>query len=250
MPSRRFSFSPIVIALVVLAILVVVEALALLVVGRMFLQRLEMEARIRADPAFMSAFRTMPPQSGRPSLLVIGDSRANGVARLPLSGWNVVNRGIDSQTATEVLARACRDLVLLKPDHVLLIVGINDLKSGGSEESVARAAASVEEFARVARALGVPTTIAEVWSASARPTLRGAALPSDLDSRVSALNERYRTLAAEHGAALMRTDFLLDQSGAASAALTRDALHLNEEGNRLLAEAIVGFIRPPLLKPM
>jgi lysophospholipase L1-like esterase len=206
--------------------------------------RLAIEAELRADPARMLLHHDASIPASRPQLLVLGDSRAADLARQSIAPWTVVNRGVSGQTSAEVLARASRDLVLLAPDRALLVVGINDLKSNECESAVEQAAAAVEEVAQVASKLRVPLTIVAAWGASDVRSIRGMLLPSDLNSRVQRLNERFHSIATSHNASFLPVDFLLDDAGLVSAALAKDTLHLNDTGNELLAARISSSLPP------
>lgn len=213
--------------------------------GWLLWARLRIEAGLRADPAGLAAHRGQDVPEGRPRLLILGDSRASHLAGQPFSPWSAINRGIPGQTASEVLARGARDLVLLAPDQAVVIVGINDLKTGDADTTVDRAAASIEELARVAQTLRIPLLIVEVWREGDVFEARSMALPSDLDTRVAALNERVRGIAAETGARCLPTGFLLDDSGRVRAENARDSLHLSDNGNALLASSITSSITLP-----
>lgn len=213
--------------------------------GLMLRTRLQLESRLRADPAGLAAHRKQTIPEARPRLLILGDSRAFDVARQPFTPWNPINRGIAGQTASEVLARGTRDLVLLEPDQAVLIVGINDLKTGDADEAVARAADSIHDLARVAQRLEIPLLIAEVWRDGDVMEVRSLLLPSDLGARVAALNRRIRAIAEETGAGCLPIDFLLDDDGRVRAINARDALHLSDEGNALLASTISSSLNPP-----
>jgi len=232
-------------------VLVAISVLAIggigscVVLGWLLGHRLRIEASLRSDPAGLAIHRGETVPDARPRLLVLGDSRASHLAGQPFSPWSAINRGIPGQTASEVLARGARDLVLLAPDQAVLIVGINDLKTGDADTTVDRAAASIEELARVAQTLRIPLLIVEVWREGDVFEARSLLLPSDLDTRVAALNERIRGIAAETDARCLPTDFLLDDSGRVRAENARDTLHLSDDGNALLAATIASSINTP-----
>lgn len=50
--------------------------------------------------------------------------------------WEVLNRGINGQRSDEILERFQRDVVLEKPDYVIVLAGVNDVYQGRSVESV------------------------------------------------------------------------------------------------------------------
>ena len=87
------------------------------------------------DPLGLGAFSTEPPASNIPTastatVVFFGDSRAQ-MWSVPanLKGFSFINRGIDTQTSTQVLGRFDQHIVPLNPDIIIIQVGINDLKT-------------------------------------------------------------------------------------------------------------------------
>lgn len=226
------------------ALVGIASVVGCVVLATLLRNRLAIEAALRADPAGMLFHHDASVPTGRPRLLVLGDSRAADLARQPIPSWTIVNRGISGQSSAEVLARGCRDLVLLEPDRVLLVVGINDLKSNDREDTVERAAAAIDELARVAAKLGVALTVVAVWREGDASDPRRLLLPPDFHDRVARLNERLRSIAAAHGASFLPVDFLLNTEGLVSTEFAKDTLHLNDTGNELLAARISSSLPP------
>ena len=144
MPSHRV----ITIAGWILAAIAVAGCLTL---GAMVRRRLAIEGRLREDPLGLSTLPPVDPLPPSPRLLLTGDSRAAHLGQPWCPGWSVINRGIAGQSAEQVAARLARDLLLLKPDHVVVIAGINDLMDG-PRSRVDRAAAALEDVIRLSEA--------------------------------------------------------------------------------------------------
>jgi lysophospholipase L1-like esterase len=50
--------------------------------------------------------------------------------------WTVLNRGINGQRSDEILRRFPRDVLMERPDYVIILAGVNDFYQGRSAESV------------------------------------------------------------------------------------------------------------------
>ena len=129
--------------------------------------RLQIEARLRSSTALLAEHRGAAVKEGRPRLLLTGDSRAAGLGGDPLGPFTIVNRGLSGQSSIELVARIGRDMAQLRPDHAVVIIGVNDLKPGDADERrVRQAAASIMEIMfsimepKIAR--GVVTRVAEL----------------------------------------------------------------------------------------
>jgi lysophospholipase L1-like esterase len=93
--------------------------------------------RVRLDPNYGKVFE--PANAGLPSvpagqkrLVLFGDSRISmWNPPLQVPGFQFVNRGVGGETTGEMLLRLDRDVIALKPDVVVIEMGINDLKTLG-----------------------------------------------------------------------------------------------------------------------
>ena len=201
------------------------------------------EQRLRHSTAGLENRLDCPKPLNAPILLVTGDSRAAQLGEDPLGRYAVVNRGVPGQTTIEVLARIGRDMAVTKPDQVVVIAGVNDLKNGvGSPEELTTLMRSFEEILLIGEAMGIPVTICRVWGASNKASLRGLVLPTGLGDDVKETNRLLRELAADRGAIIAGIDPILDEEGFTKESLSADALHLNAEG--------VGVLRKSLLESL
>lgn len=205
--------------------------------------RFAIEASLRSDPAGMAAHRGRDIEGAEPRLLLLGDSRAARLGTPALTGWTIDNRGIGGQTFPQILARGARDLVLSPPDALVIIGGINDLKSGTNEASVEQASSAAAELLAIAAKLQIPTLVVETWPQASTTSVRGSFLPSDLPARVDELNAVLQEMAMTHELDYMETDFLLDRHGLVAENYAADALHLSKEGNEALSNQLDEALR-------
>lgn len=203
-------------------------------------RRLGIESRIRSDVGGLGIHRDLDAP-GSPSVVILGDSRAAGLGEPEIEGWNVVNLGVPGQTTAEVLSRAGRDLVLLDPNAVVLITGINDLKSGEGKPAVNRAAEATRDIVRIAGALDQPILVIETWPQAA-VGLRSALLPEDLPNRCNRLADELNGHPETQSAYFAAMHKLLGEDGLVRIELARDSLHLNQTGHRIVVETIENFL--------
>lgn len=93
--------------------------------------------RVRLDPTHAKEFGPAnaaldPAPAGQKRIVLFGDSRISMWDPPPrVQGCQIVNRGVGGETTDQILLRLDRDVLALKPDIVVLEMGINDLKTIG-----------------------------------------------------------------------------------------------------------------------
>lgn len=121
---------------------VVLAALLGSVAANVLLYRRGMETyaelqRVRLDPTHGKELEPAnealePAPAGQKRIVLFGDSRISMWDPPPqVQGCQVVNRGVGGETSDQILLRLDRDVLALKPDIVVLEMGINDLKTIG-----------------------------------------------------------------------------------------------------------------------
>jgi len=75
-------------------------------------------------PGFLSPLEAPPNGSGNP------ESQYGYWVAVSRPGWKVVNRGVNGQRTDQMLARFGRDVILAKPDVVVVLGGVNDIYQG------------------------------------------------------------------------------------------------------------------------
>ena len=64
----------------------------------------------------------------KPRIILFGDSRIEQwQPNLQIDGYKVINRGISGETTAQMRFRFIQDVILLKPDLIIVQAGINDL---------------------------------------------------------------------------------------------------------------------------
>jgi lysophospholipase L1-like esterase len=163
------------------------------------------------------------------------------------STWKVLGAGISGNKVPDLEARLERDVLSRSPSLVVIYIGINDvwhyqLGIGGTTK---------ERYES-----GLKSICARINAAGARIVLCTPSVVGEkhdgtnsLDAMLDDYAAITRSVAAATGASLcdLRTSFLEDlkvrnPANAESGILTRDRVHLNDEGNRFVAKQIMRTI--------
>jgi lysophospholipase L1-like esterase len=203
----------------------------------------------RLDPLGLSFFPgetkdLPPPAPGTTRVVLLGDSRAQSwPAPAGLTGFEFINRGIGAQTSTQVLGRFEAHVAPLRPDVVVLQVGINDLKTlplfpQRRASIVADCQANIQQIVSRARGLGATVILTTIFPAGEVPLARRPFWSDDIDRGIRAVNDFIRSLEGEGVILLDGAAILADGPD-----YHADTLHLNAAGYRALNGALV-----PLLK--
>jgi len=133
-------------------------------------------------PGFLSPLEAPPDGSGDPeSQYAFWMMRAH-------PEWTVLNRGIDGQTSTEILARFERDVVAVHPDCVILLAGVNDIYGGVETEVVERNLSAMHADALDAVIVPVGATVLPYDRATPKATAAIFTLNNWIESFAKVLN--------------------------------------------------------------
>ncbi len=81
-------------------------------------------------PGFLSQLEAPPNGRGNPE-----SQYSYWIMKLH-PNWTVLNRGVNGQRSDEILRRLPRDVLLEKPDYVIILAGVNDVYQRRTAESV------------------------------------------------------------------------------------------------------------------
>ncbi|MEC4892376.1 MAG: GDSL-type esterase/lipase family protein [Oscillatoria sp. PMC 1051.18] len=131
-----------------------------------------------------------------------------------------LNQGISGENSTQVLQRI-QAFEETRPETIYVMVGINDLRQGASDETI------LANIRQIVQNLRKSHPEAEVIVQSILPT-RLASIPSD---RIRRLNREIIFIAKHEGASYLNLHRLfVDADGLLRQELTTDGLHLNRKG--------------------
>jgi lysophospholipase L1-like esterase len=202
--------------------------------------------------------RLAQARPGERRVVFFGDSITDNWSRPAYGGFfpgkPYINRGIGSQTTSQLLLRFQRDVAALHPKAVVILAGTNDISgnTGPTPPSVtARNIATMTELAHLAGIRVVLATLLPVRDglpgADGKPVARTAERPL---ARIAALNRWLALFARRNDLGLV--DYhaaMVDETGQLRAGLTDDGVHPNAAGYAVIAplaeQAIAASLRRP-----
>ncbi|MBN8618251.1 MAG: SGNH/GDSL hydrolase family protein [Anaerolineae bacterium] len=201
----------------------------------------------RLDPLALSALMpTAPPlQSGQQRLVLMGDSRAQDWPMPPaLPQFQFINRGIGGQTTAQIVGRFDAHVAPLRPQVLLLQLGVNDLKTipmfpDQRATIVADVLVNTRQMVDQTRAWGgvvILTTIFPVTEASFERRL--FFWSDDVSRSIQEVNQVLRSRASESILVLDAHSLLLGADGLTRPEFALDTLHLNAAGYAHLNTAL------------
>ncbi len=187
---------------------------------------------------------------GSRTVLLMGDSRMTDWGLPQIEGWRVVNAGLPGITTAQLVS-CCRTLLdQVRPQMVVIQIGINDLKLLGVRPDLGEAVtvtcvSNIMAVVSECRRVGVRVVVIPVWPAGKVTLARRVVWSDAVDPAVTETNARLqRLLANEEGVYV--ADLLLELTHGLSKEncerLYRDTLHLKSETyvrlSALLAETV------------
>ena len=161
----------------------------------------------------------------------ITDSWAQYFASM-FPGKPYVGRGISGQTTPQMLVRFHQDVVALQPRVVVILAGTNDIAGNTGVSSLEMIEDNLSAMTEIARQHHIRVVLSSVLPVFDYPWKRGL----EPAPKIVALNAWMRRYAEAVGETYL--DYhsaMADARGGLPAALSRDGVHPNEAGYRLMA---------------
>lgn len=181
------------------------------------------DARLEAEPA----------QAGR--VVFMGDSITDG--------WNLagsfpgkpyVNRGISGQTTPQMLVRMFPDVIDLHPAAVIILAGINDIAGNTGPETAKMIEENLQAMTELAQAHGIKVILCSLTPVSDYTQYKQT--PSHPPADILEINRWIRAYVQRaHTGFADYYKATVDSQGMYTAAYSRDGLHPNAEGYKILA---------------
>jgi acyl-CoA thioesterase I len=182
----------------------------------------------------LAMMATMNPlASGR--VVFLGDSITESWTPLfadLFPGKNYIGRGVSGQTTAQILTRFQHDVVALRPDAVVILAGTNDIAENGGPVTLEMIEDNIASMNDIARAHHISVVLSSVLPVLDYPWRKGLQ-PAP---KILALNAWIKSYASAHGAVYL--DYhsaMVDSAGGLRADLTRDGVHPNLAGYRVMA---------------
>lgn len=170
-------------------------------------------------------------------LVFFGDSRAEAWAfSNEIKGFSVFNRGVSGQTSTQVLGRFEKQVLPLRPQIIIVQVGINDLKTiplfpFRQTSIIANSKANIQEIVKRSRSLGAKVILTTIFPPGEIPLVRKPFWSSEIDRAITEVNAYIYSLQAPD-VIILDSYSLLNQNQKNK--YYRDSLHLNSKGYEIL----------------
>jgi lysophospholipase L1-like esterase len=210
--------------------------------------------RLRNDWAGLRRYRAANDTIGAPAaderrVVFYGNSITDSWARhfpAMFPGKPYVGRGISGQTTPQMLVRFHQDVVALRPAVVVILAGTNDIAGNTGPSTQAMIEDNLSAMTEIAKAHGIRVVLASVLPVFDYPWKPGL----EPAPKIIALNAWMRQYAASAGAAYL--DYhsaMVDARGGLPASLSRDGVHPNEAGYRVMAPLAETAIAAALARP-
>jgi lysophospholipase L1-like esterase len=212
--------------------------------------------QVRLDPFGLNYFPTsaLPissPELEQSRVVFFGDSRAAGWASPKNNKREFINRGIGSQTTIQTIQRFPYHISPLKPNIVIVQVGINDLKTialfpGQKEQIVANCQANIKQIVEASRELGAIVIITTIFPTGEVPLARRPFWSDEIDRSVKETNAYIATLASDEIIVFDAFSILADSQGKMLKKYRIDELHINPQGYQVLNEKLAQLLNENL----
>jgi acyl-CoA thioesterase I len=187
-----------------------------------------------------------PPAPGEARVVFYGNSITDAWAPLfpeMFPGKPYVGRGISGQTTPQMLVRFRQDVIALKPAVVVILAGTNDIAGNTGPSTPEMIEDNLMSMVELAKTNGIAVVLCSVLPAadySWRPGL-------DPGPKIVALNAWMREYAERAG--IVYLDYhsaMVDDRLGLGPELSRDGVHPNEAGYRLMAPLAEAAIQKAL----
>lgn len=197
-------------------------------------------------------YAQLAPYTPEHATVLLGDSitelcRSNDIygEYSSRTGVPVVNRGISGETSASMLARIQDSVIAINPRNLVMLMGVNDLNQGVSQEDIT---ANIRNMIQRVKEASPTTNI-----------VLQAVYPTDIkresfferfqlqgrdSGTIKSLNDKLREMAEQEEVSFVDvTDILADEEGNLRKDYTYDGLHLNVYGYLAVRYSIIEALK-------
>ena len=180
-------------------------------------------------------------------VVFFGDSRADGWISPNISGYEFINRGIHAQTSVQTVQRFKYHVNSLKPNIVIIQVGVNDLKTVAlfperRNSIIANCRANIKQIVDESKNLGAVVILTTIFPVGEAPIQRQPFWSDDIAKTVNDVNDYIATLAEDKIIIFDSFSILTDNQGMMLQEYASDELHLNNQGYEILNKELVQLL--------
>ena len=211
-----------------------------------------MTESLGSDPYALSTYPINPDLSKRdlnkPLVVFFGDSRAvawPAIANIP---FEFINRGINGQTTNQVLGRLSAHVASLSPQIVVVQVGVNDLRDFAefpdkSRNIVNNCKQNIQKIVnRLTQELKATVILTTIFPTSELSQSVRAYWPEEADRAIIEINQFIKSLKSDRVIILDAATLLADERGNVRQIYSRDILHLNSQGYKMLNDELIKIL--------
>ena len=148
-------------------------------------------------------------------------------------GKPYVNRGISGQTTPQMLVRMFPDVIDLKPAAVIILAGTNDIAGNTGPETAAMIEENLQAMTELAQAHGIKVILCSITPiADYGPVKMSEGRPPADILKINSWLKNYAGSA--HAIYADYFSVLVDDQGALKPGISRDGLHPNADGYKLM----------------
>jgi len=199
----------------------------------------------------LNRFRAENTALGLP---VNGESRVVFLGNSITQGWiearpeffakrPYINRGISGQTTPQMLIRFRQDVIALQPKVVVILAGTNDIAGNTGPSTLEMIEDNLASMSELASANGIQVVLSSVLPVYDYPWKPGLK-PAE---KIVTLNAWIKQYCAKKG--FIYLDYfssMVDERNGMKAALTKDGVHANLEGYKVMEPLVEAAIRKAL----
>jgi lysophospholipase L1-like esterase len=200
----------------------------------------------RLDPLGLSHYPVNSPavtKQNRSRVVFFGDSRAASWISPQIDRYEFINRGIPSQTSVQTIDRFSAHVSSLKPDIVIIQVGVNDLKTIAlfperKQEIITNCKTNIQRIIQASRKLGAVVMVTTIFPAGEVPLERKPFWSDEIGLAIKQLNTYIATLADDKTIVFDTYALLADRRGLMLPQYQSDELHINQQGYKILNQEL------------
>ncbi|AFY99269.1 SGNH/GDSL hydrolase family protein [Calothrix sp. PCC 6303] len=186
-------------------------------------------------------------------VVFFGDSRAFGWISPNVKEYEFINRGISSQTSVQSLERFSSHVSSLKPNLVVIQIGINDLKNVAlfpdrRDTIIRNCKANIRRIVEDSKNLGATVIVTTIFPVGEVPLQRKPFWSDDVGKAVKEVNTYIATLADNKTIVFDTFPILADNQGMVLEKYRSDELHLNQQGYMAINSKFVELLNAIALK--
>ncbi|MGB3533363.1 MAG: GDSL-type esterase/lipase family protein [Microcoleaceae cyanobacterium] len=204
----------------------------------------------RLDPIGLNKYpitsqTTINPDTTR--VVFFGDSRAASWISPDVDQYEFINRGIGSQTSTQTLQRFAAHINPLKPNIIIVQIGVNDLKTIAlfpqrKASIIENCKSNIQQIVEASNQLGAVVILTTIFPVGEVPLERKLFWSEEVATAINEVNAYISTLATEKVIILDTFAILADNQGMVLSKYKTDELHLNPEGYTALNQELIKLL--------